>query len=297
MRGHRLPRLIMTLLVRNEEDIVDWNLRFHFAHGVSFVIATDNNSTDATPDILRSYERQGRLRLIRERSDDYSQSVWVTRMARLAAIEHGADWIINNDADEFWLPRAGDLLQTVGAVPADVGGLACQRLNFLPIPDEAGWGQPFWQRQVWRQTRATNPLGGALPEKVCHRAAPWAIVAQGNHSVEGVPGSVVAGPGIEILHYPMRSFRQFATKIALGGAAYERNTMLPPEVGGTWRHLYAIHQQGGLREWYDSQVLPLDHGAASAGLPEGVTLDARLRDHFQRLAADRGGTPPARRAA
>jgi hypothetical protein len=288
-------RLIMTLLVRNEEDIVDWNLRFHYAQGVSFVVATDNNSTDATPDILRRYERQGRLRLIREPADDYSQSVWVTRMARAAAIDHGADWIINNDADEFWLSQEGDLRQTLAAIPAGVGCLACPRLNFVPVSPDAGPGEPFWRRQVWRQARATNPLGDDLPAKVCHRAAPRAVVAQGNHRVEGVPGSVVACPGIEILHYPMRSFRQFATKIALGGAAYERNTMLPPEVGGTWRHLYAIHRQGGLREWYDSQVLPIDPAAAAP--PEGVALDERLRDHFQGHRVDRIPVPPTRRAA
>jgi hypothetical protein len=296
----RMPhsmRLIMTLLVRNEEDILDWNLRFHFEQGVSFVIATDNKSTDATPDILRSYERQGLLRMIREEADDYSQSVWVTRMARAAAVEHGADWIINSDADEFWLPQAGDLRQTLAAVPAEVGSLSCQRRNFVPVSGHAGSDEPFWTRQVWRQLRATNSLGRDLPDKVCHRAAPWVDVAQGNHSVEGVPGSAIACPGIEILHYPLRSYRQFATKIALGGAAYERNTELPPDMGDAWRQLYRILQQGGLWEWYHSQMLSIDAAAAAVAPSESVGLDARLRDHFLSCHHGHSPSPPARRAA
>lgn len=78
-------RVVMTLLVRDEEDIVRANLDFHLARGVDFVVATDNRSEDATVSILEDYERQGVLRLLHEPADDYSQGRWVTRMARLAA--------------------------------------------------------------------------------------------------------------------------------------------------------------------------------------------------------------------
>ena len=51
-------RIVMTLLVRDEEDVLAANLDFHFAQGVDFVIATDNLSVDRTPQILRDYERR-----------------------------------------------------------------------------------------------------------------------------------------------------------------------------------------------------------------------------------------------
>ena len=41
-------KLVLTLLVRNEADVVDANLAFHLNAGVDFVIATDNGSEDGS---------------------------------------------------------------------------------------------------------------------------------------------------------------------------------------------------------------------------------------------------------
>ena len=48
----RQPRLIMTLLVKNEEAMLERNLHFHKQMGVDGFIVTDNNSSDGTMRIL-----------------------------------------------------------------------------------------------------------------------------------------------------------------------------------------------------------------------------------------------------
>jgi hypothetical protein len=91
-------------MVRDEADIIDLQLAFHLAAGVDFFIVTDHESRDGTTDVLESYARRDLLHLIPVSSPVKRQSEWVTRMARLAASEFGADWVINSDADEFWWP-------------------------------------------------------------------------------------------------------------------------------------------------------------------------------------------------
>ena len=88
-------RVVMTLLVRNEEDVIAENILFHHAQGVSSFLVIDNLSTDATPEILRRLARFVPIIYIKQTADTYDQAKWVTSMARSACLDHGADWVIN----------------------------------------------------------------------------------------------------------------------------------------------------------------------------------------------------------
>ena len=128
-------KLVMTLLARDEADIVESWLAFHLNAGADFVIATDNRSEDGTTDVLERYAREGHVHLIREPGEDLRQDEWVTRMARLAATEFAADWVINSDADEFWWPSGASLSEMLAAVPPRYGTVG----GFLPDVRAAAW--------------------------------------------------------------------------------------------------------------------------------------------------------------
>lgn len=274
-------KLVMTVLVRDEEDIIVANLMHHLEAGVDHVYVMDNLSVDRTRDLLAPFEESGTVTVIEERSDDYSQSAWVTRMARRAHAE-GADWVINSDADEFWWPSRAESLRAVfEAVPPEVGIVVVRRSDFPsiePVTDE-----PFWERMTLRKLNSLNALGRSRLPKVAHRAVEGVSVAQGNHAVEGLDSyDVLSFAGLEILHFPIRSEAQFTSKIVNGGRAYERNKCLGPEVGSTWRHLYVEHLNGRLGEIYLEESV-LDSQAEILISKGTLIRDTRLRERMREL--------------
>ena len=247
-------QIAMTLLVRDEADIIEDNIRFHHAMGVDQFIIMDNLSMDETPQILKRLSAEIPIRIIRQTDDDYDQGTWVTDMARQAAQLIGNGWIINNDADEFWVPRSGSLKQFLAALPATITRINVSRHNAVAesrsgLPQDA-FAHPRLTTAFERHS--TNALGTPLPPKCMHRAAPDIRVAQGNHTVEGIGGDAcAAGDDLIILHYPYRDLSRYRSKIALGGAAYDRNQTLPEAVGITWREQYRNIENGEIERFWD----------------------------------------------
>ena len=283
-------KIVMTLLVRDEQDILRENLDFHLSRGVDFIIVTDNLSRDSTPAILDEYRRRGVVRVLHEPQDDYMQTAWVTRMARLAATEHGADWVINSDADEFWFPDipGASLKDVFASSAAAMAAVSVARVNFPVVPTSLPLSAPFFERLTLRDTQSIQAAGKPLPPKVAHRANPLIEVDQGNHAVR-CDGAVVdcGAVPLTILHFPIRSYAQFHNKIQLGGAAYARNTKLKRSVGATWRILYQALLDGRLPEEF--RRLNPDDGEVDAQVSSGrLQHDVRLRDALRLIRESSG---------
>src|SRR5437868_3576071 len=111
---------------------------------------------EGTRDIIRIYERQGLVTYIDQPEDTFSQSRWVTGMARLA-YEQGADWIINNDADEFWYPGDVDLKHVLSQISAEYQAVAVERSHF--VPRKLGPAVFFADALTIRYVALLNPMG------------------------------------------------------------------------------------------------------------------------------------------
>lgn len=248
--------IALTVLCRNEEDIIDQMISFHLSRGIDIVVATDNASTDSTREILSKYEQAGQLILLDEKSHTHDQSVWVSRMARIAIEEYGADWVINADADEFWWPQSGNFKQELAGISEQQNALQINRFNFIPPPLQNKPLVPFYESMIIREKQSKNSLGLPLPPKVCHRALNDVNVEDGNHAIRhgGMPVPSFSYSGIEILHFPVRNYNQFEHKIRLGYEAIQRNPRISNTgVGSTWGEIYRKHvKSGSLWQYYQS---------------------------------------------
>jgi hypothetical protein len=293
--------LVMTLLARDEADIVGANLDYHLARGVDHVIATDNASSDGTAEILEAYARAGALTLLRE-PGDYRQGPWVNRMAAMARERFGAEWILNNDADEFWRPPPGaDLKSALAGRSADM--LVCPRVNMICARESLGRG-PWAETLVWRRRDPPplrtprdplrDPLPApffyhALPAKVLVRARGLREVRKGAHWADYAGGGGRAEPcGIVIHHFPLRSAAAFARSVERIGRAVRADPSLPPEASWKYRRWLAMLEADGGADRALAEALPGARRLAFDRLRGRVTREAALRDE---LAALRPAVP------
>ena len=278
----RRPHIVMTLLVKNEEQMLAQQIEFHHALGVDHFIVTDNNSTDGTPDIIRRYQEKGWVvDVIEEHATDYEQKTWVDRMVELARAKHHADWIINADADEFWLPACGSFPELLKDTRANV--LAGELHSVLPEESKP------WQEwtQLVRYVDDYEAYGLSRfsiferqNKKVLHRSRGYLQISMGNHKVSMLP-HIEHRADITIFHFNVRGREQFMQKMINGGKQLEQHK--GRHGGRHWRYFYKLYKEGKLAEEYDRVV---GTHVRDRLLSEGyIYEDTRLRDFLEQLNA------------
>jgi hypothetical protein len=302
-------RLVMTLKVRDEADIIEPNLRYHRALGVDFFVITDNASVDGTSEVLERYAGAGLAHVIRDETTELraNEVDWTTRMARIAATEYGADWVFHNDADEFWWPLQGTIKDALESIPEEYGAVVSPRAEYVARPDGPG---SFADRLVVREARSS------LQPKVAHRGDPDVVVLSNTHEVASAgsgdlwhalrpPGRVVhrgvrgTGPEegeddvrliwaptwpLRIFHFPLRSYDQFVrrTEIFLRYGGFRDS--------GRFKRLRRYYEEGRLEEIYAGLVW--DDEAVEDGIRDGqLVLDERVARLLPRCPDPLGDAP------
>lgn len=247
------PHVVMTLLVKDEADIIEANILFHKSLGIDGFIVTDNGSTDGTKYILEKYVQKGWiLEVIDELASGYEQKRWVDRMIWRAKMIYHADWVINADADEFWFVPSGNFKTTLECTHANV--LRCEMRSMYPEENI-----PFWQ---WKHAVRTveNQENYGLShfslferqnKKVIHRTDGYLQISMGNHKVMMFP-KISCDSDIRIYHYQIRGFNHFMRKMINGGKTLEQHS--GRHGGRHWRYFYQLYKEGCLNEEYERVI-------------------------------------------
>ena len=255
------------------------------------MIATDNRSHDGTTEVLEEYARSGQVQLIREPGEDLRQNEWVTRMARLAATQYGADWVINSDADEFWWPRGASLSEVLEAVPPRYGTVGAFLRVFCPRPGE----EHFADRMTVRFSALApinDPASLYKPiRKVVHRGHPEIQVTRGNHALSTAPSRRCVGGSRSSASTSLSARRPRPRTRRSSRARHSRSTSRDPRPRTTRTCTRRSGTAGSASTTRRSSSPTRRSNAASPRAGSSSTL--RLRDALRAIAAGREARVPA----
>lgn len=230
-------KLAMTLLVKNEIDIIKAHVGYHLPK-VDYLIVMDNLSTDGTFEYLKEVEsRYNCVFVLSVASNLYSQNDWVPRMVSYA-INLGADWIVNSDADEFYI---GDLRGAIQEAYNDgYNQIYPKGSTFYMTVRDPMYANPV-ERLVYR-----DPLSVKYEnDKVIHSTIGFEGLSQGNHWVlfnKMITSKILQTDRIRLFHYPERDFDQFAKKYA-----GKFDDIKISQMGNIWKLRHEVYRKEGMK--------------------------------------------------
>lgn len=226
LNPNRKNKLGMSLLIKDEEDIIEANIRYHASAGVDCFVVTDNNSKDSTRKILDKLAKEFEILIITETSTAYKQAEWTTRMAKLAKEKQAVDWLICNDADEFWMPNDGKNLKDIFCGGSSI--INCERSNMV-VPGDGGQDDYDYLSTT---LRVFNPVVFDKASKVVlnHESLSLVLAKVGEKVAVNLHGLIKVRAGnhnakhwwkksrtktksVHIYHYPFRSYARFKNRV------------------------------------------------------------------------------------
>lgn len=268
-----MPRLAMSLIVRNELEFIAANIAFHASQGVDHFVIMDNGSTDGTRECIESLQSCYDIDLIDQPERDFRQGEWATELAYRARERGKAEHIISNDADEFWVSRMGSLKHACsGGVPV----VKAPRTNVLPFSDQLALPDYQFQDCILNvvapfgaMRKASDPkvplnvpiMLRTMGPKVLCAIDGLSQVGRGNHQVEHRAGDPVLSDHLHVYHFPVRSWTGFSAKVRFAKERFEREQGVDKKISWHLRRWVAQLELGTLMDEWRSFGLDKDYAA------------------------------------
>jgi glycosyltransferase involved in cell wall biosynthesis len=259
--------------VRDEVELIEPCICHLYASGIESVVVVDNNSSDGTEIVLDRLAAIGKIRLLRAAAGQLPDVQYFMRGIELARSAFSPEWILIQDADEFWIHRSGNLAQLVSNAHGDV--LLVDRFNACLSDRLASELDRFQESalrkldifvqslRLSRNMMDTQPhipwIAGKPGEKVIARAAAIAGVSAGGHGIIGVNGEQLTPSRVSdavIVHIPFSTETRFRRKIEnVRDVMSTYPQLFSGEAGWHWRRWLDILAADELHTEFANQYL------------------------------------------
>ncbi|TIT03269.1 MAG: hypothetical protein E5W87_06080 [Mesorhizobium sp.] len=241
------------MIVRDEADVIEKNLKFHASQGFDHFAIMDNLSADGTRDIIEELSKDIPISILSQADTDYRQDVWAGILAECLS-QRGIDFAISLDADEFISGFGSTFKEIADELQCP---LICPRHNMVPLKAELS---EFAKNPLLAaRYRVARPFPTQLP--ILLRRMPGKMlfplrglrsIARGNHSIEHEIGERAVSEHALIRHFPVRTYDHFLAKLEQARVRFRQEQDVHPNTSWHIRRWLALKDDGLLEEEYAS---------------------------------------------
>jgi|GEM_PF-3442266 len=224
-------KLAMTLPIKNHAYLIKQNILYHHTQGIDCFVVMLNNSEDDSEKILQELAKNIDIISYRKTDEIFMDAEFRLEMAIKARDILKADWIVNNDIDEFWITsNEKNLKSNLEELSTKFNTVYAERYNFIPyIEDGEAYKSPPESFKYIvnnpqkidksRPFSEISPLEFMLKTnagKATCSLKGLTYIAAGSHEVQIENYSKTISDNLSILHYP------FSTKETLKKEIYKK---------------------------------------------------------------------------
>jgi hypothetical protein len=253
----------MTLLVKDEADLIYYHIKWHLSQGIDFFVITDNGSKDGTLESIKNLICEGIDIVLIEDDSGYDQQNMVDRMIRVA-IKRSADWIINSDADEFWISKGHNIRTTLQSQRHNV--IYVPVFNVLPSSDVFYRSDQLIVKEFKKKNNQHKNYFNFHPPSVIHLREGYKMIHSGNHDVDFEKKNSVNTNDLFIAHYYVRSLDHFIRKFLINGEKWNESAY--SFLDRRWTSLYYRHKNELISEielYHDFMLKDIQEHLAKTG--------------------------------